>query len=166
MLRLDDNPIHTLRWVIGGIEKALITLLLTGMILLAGSQILLRNLFDSGWVWADPVLKIMVLWIALLGALIATQENRHIRIDLLSHYLSERNLSILSVIHNLFSAVICGIISWHAARFVYIEWQDGTMLILNIPTWVGEIIIPIGFAMMCLKFLLNISSQNTLDTHT
>jgi TRAP-type C4-dicarboxylate transport system permease small subunit len=130
--------------------------LLGSMILLAGSQILLRNLFDSGMIWADPTLRIMVLWIALLGAIAATRENRHIRIDLLSHYLSERSQSVLSVIHDLFSASICGIIAWHATRFVYSEWQEDATLLGNLPAWIGEIIIPIGFAVMAMRFLLNI----------
>lgn len=140
-------------------EELLTALLLGGMILLAGSQIFLRNLFDSGLIWADPSLRIMVLWVALLGAIAATRENRHIRIDLLSNYLSNRNKARLSVIHNLFSALICGVIAWHSTRFVYIEWQDGAKLFSSLPAWVGEIIIPIGFSTMCLRFAINIPLQ-------
>ncbi|MES9941940.1 MAG: TRAP transporter small permease [Candidatus Thiodiazotropha sp. 6PLUC2] len=140
-------------------EELLTALLLGGMILLAGSQIFLRNLFDSGLIWADPSLRIMVLWVALLGAIAATRENRHIRIDLLSNYLSNRNQARLSVIHNLFSAFVCGVIAWHSARFVYIEWQDGAKLFSSLPSWVGEIIIPIGFSTMCLRFAINIPLQ-------
>ncbi|MEW8298423.1 MAG: TRAP transporter small permease subunit, partial [Candidatus Thiodiazotropha sp.] len=90
-------------------EDGLTVLLLSATILLAASQILLRNFFDSGLIWADPTLRIMVLWLALLGAIAATRENRHIRIDLFSHRLSKRSQSILSLINNLFSAVVCAI---------------------------------------------------------
>lgn len=131
-------------------------ILLGFMILLAASQIVLRNLFDSGLLCS---LRIMVLWIALLGAIAATREDRHIRIDLLSHTLSRSNQSILSAINNLFSAFICGVITWHAVRFVYFEWQDGTQLFASLPAWIGEIIIPIGFGSMTLRFLFNIPLQ-------
>ncbi|MEW8505981.1 MAG: TRAP transporter small permease [Candidatus Thiodiazotropha sp.] len=140
-------------------EDSLIVLLLSATILLAGSQILLRNLFDSGLIWADPTLRIMVLWLALLGAIAATRENRHIRIDILSHRLSQRSQSILATVNNLFSAVVCAIITWHAVRFVHAEWQDGATLFAAIPAWLGEIIIPIGFGVMTLRFLFNLALQ-------
>jgi TRAP-type C4-dicarboxylate transport system permease small subunit len=138
------------------LEEFIMALLLGAMILLAGSQILLRNLFDSGLVWADPVLRIIVLWIALFGALAATRDHRHLRIDLVSHSLSEKNQALLAKLHDLFSAVVCLTIGWHAARFVYVEWQEGSTLFSNVPAWLGELIIPLGFTLMGLKFLLNI----------
>jgi TRAP-type C4-dicarboxylate transport system permease small subunit len=150
------NLIQTTRQIIHRFEELLTAILLGGMILLAGSQIFLRNLFDSGLIWADPSLRIMVLWVALLGAIAATRENRHIRIDLLSHILPKRSQSVMTVVHDLFSALVCGLIAWHSARFVYFEWQDGTQLFSSLPAWAGEIIIPIGFSVMTLRFILNI----------
>lgn len=145
------------------LEEILMALLLGGMILLAGSQIVLRNLFDSGLVWADPVLRILVLWIALFGAIAATRDHRHLRIDLLSHTLSEKAQAGLARVHDLFSALVCLTIGWHAARFVYVEWQEGSTLFSNLPAWVGELIIPVGFTLMGLKFLLNIPFQSPRD---
>ena len=43
-------------------EDALLVLLLSVMIGLASTQILLRNLLDSGFVWIDPLLRVLVLW--------------------------------------------------------------------------------------------------------
>lgn len=140
-------------------EDGLMAILLSATILLAASQIVLRNLFDSGLIWADPTLRILVLWLSLLGAIAATREDRHIRIDLFSHRLSKRSRSNLSIINNLFSAIICGTITWHAIRFVHLEWQDGAMLFARLPAWLGEIIIPIGFGVMTLRFLFNIPLQ-------
>ncbi|PVV06829.1 MAG: C4-dicarboxylate ABC transporter permease [gamma proteobacterium symbiont of Ctena orbiculata] len=140
-------------------EDSLMVILLSATILLAASQIVLRNLFDSGLIWADPTLRIMVLWLSLLGAIAATREDRHIRIDLFSHRLSKRSRSVLSIINNLFSAIICGIITWHAIRFVHLEWQDGAILFASLPAWLGEIIIPIGFGVMTMRFLFNIPLQ-------
>ena len=54
-------------------EDSLMVILLSATILLAASQIVLRNLFDSGLIWADPTLRIMVLWLSLLGAIAATR---------------------------------------------------------------------------------------------
>ena len=52
-------------------ETAILVLLLTAMMLLASSQIALRNFFASGFAWADEALRLMVLWLAMIGAVAA-----------------------------------------------------------------------------------------------
>jgi TRAP-type C4-dicarboxylate transport system permease small subunit len=101
----------------------------------------------------------MVLWLALLGAIAATREDRHIRIDFFSHKISKKSRLGLSLVNNLFSALVCGIITWHAVRFVYMEWQVDSKLFSSLPAWLGEVIIPIGFGIMTLRFLFNIPLQ-------
>mgnify|MGYP001813454818 FL=1 len=131
------------------------TLLLGSMILLAALQILLRNGFSSGISWADPALRLSVLWIAMLGAMAASGAGRHIHIDVLSHYLPQRARSVNRIITNSFSGLICGVLAWQAGRLVYYEWQDGTTLFGGFPTWAGALILPIGFAIMSCKFALS-----------
>ena len=134
-------------------------LLLTAMIFLATAQIVLRNFFDSGISWGDPTLRLLVLWIALLGAMAATRDNNHISIDLLSHFLSPVNRARLQRLTNLFAAIVCMVITWHAARLVMMEKSDGSIIFASVPTWVGELIIPLGFGVMALRFLLNSFSR-------
>lgn len=136
------------------IENGILVLLLAAMIAVAGSQITLRNLFDSGIGWADPLLRVLVLWVGMFGAMIATQQDKHIRIDLLSRYLSPAWRGYAAHLNNLFSTVVCGLLTWHSARFVYYEWQDGGMLFGEIPVSLAESILPIGFAVMTLRFAL------------
>jgi TRAP-type C4-dicarboxylate transport system permease small subunit len=142
-----------IRWI-ARLEDTLLALLLLIMILIAGSQILLRNLFDSGFVWADPMLRVLVLWLGLLGAMVATRDDNHIRIDILSRYLSPRFKSAAQLVTSLFTSVVSAIIAYHAGRFVYMEWQDGSVLFAGVPAWACEIIIPIGFGMIALRYLM------------
>jgi TRAP-type C4-dicarboxylate transport system permease small subunit len=136
------------------IEDGLLVLLLSLMIALSIAQILLRNFFDAGISWGDPAIRLMVLWIALLGAMVATRNNNHINIDILSYFLSEKNQARVQRVTNLFAGVICGLIAWHATSLVLMEKQDGTVAFASFPTWVGESIIPIGFGIMALRFFL------------
>jgi TRAP-type C4-dicarboxylate transport system permease small subunit len=137
------------------VEDALLALLLTGMILLAAAQILLRNLLSVGLVWGEPLLRILVLWLALLGAMAATRQGKHIRIDVLSRFLPPRATTYLRRVTDLFSGLVCALVAWHAGRFVYMEWQDGFELFSSIPAWVFELILPLGFTVMALRFLLH-----------
>lgn len=136
------------------IEEGMIAMLLAAMILLAGAQILLRNLWDSGIGWGDPLLRILVLWVGLLGAMLATREDKHIRIDLLSRYLPPSWKRITAPLTHLFSALVCALLAWHSARFVHYEMQDGGLLFSGLPAWVAELILPFAFAIISLRFLV------------
>ncbi|MCW8829267.1 MAG: TRAP transporter small permease [Gammaproteobacteria bacterium] len=135
-------------------EEAIITLLLGTMILLAGTQILLRNLWDSGIAWGDPLLRVLVLWIGLLGAMLATRQNRHIRIDILTRHLPVAWQRYSDLLINLFSSAICALLAWHSGRFVYYEWQYGSEIFSGFPAWLAELVMPVGFAVISLRFTL------------
>lgn len=135
-------------------EEGFILLLLGMMILLAATQIALRNIWESGIAWGDPLLRVLVLWVGMFGAMLASRHNQHIRIDVLSHYLSPRWKRYSNGLTQLFSSVICLLLTWHSARFVYFEWQDGAELFSGVPVWLAESILPLGFGVMALRFLL------------
>jgi len=135
-------------------EDLVLMLLLGGLVLLAAAQILMRNLLDAGLPWADPLLRLLVLWLGLAGALAATRENKQIRIDLLSRFLPEWLRSWVDRFTAAFTAIVCGLLAWHGGRLVWLEYQDGTIIAPGIPAWTAELIIPLGFGLMALRFAL------------
>jgi len=140
--------------IIGAIEDGLLVFMLSMMIVLSGSQIIARNFFDSGFAWGDPMLRVMVLWVGLLGAMAATRDEHHISIDVISRFLKPEHRRFTSTINALFTAIVCGIISWYAAGFVYMEWQDGMIVFAKVPAWLSELIIPVGFGIIATRSLL------------
>lgn len=146
--------ISSIRKFIHYVEDGVVVVLLTSMIGLAVGQILARNIWDSGIEWSDPLLKTMVLWLGLIGAMIATRNNSHISINVLSNFLSATNKKFSDIITNLFSATISLIVAYHSYRFVMMEYEDGITATLDIPVWIFEAIIPFGFAVMGLRFLI------------
>lgn len=153
------------KWLVK-LEDLLLAFLLTGMILLAALQIILRNFFDTGIAWADPSLRIAVLWLAMLGAMAATRDGNHIHIDLLSRLLPPKGKSGSRRATDFFSAIVCGLLAWHAGRFVYFEWQDGSTLFAAFPAWLAEIILPVGFAVIALRFLVATIVQPARDQNS
>lgn len=134
------------------LEDGVLVVLLATMIGLAISQILLRNLFGGGLAWADPLLRILVLWVGLAGAMVATREDRHIAIDALTRWLSPRMQLLARVIVDVFTALVCALIAWHAARFVYMDYEAQTIAFAAVPSWVCELILPIGFGVIALRY--------------
>jgi len=58
------------------VENALLFVLLSGLILLASSQIFLRNILSMGFPWADGVIRLMVLWLGLAGGIAASRDRK------------------------------------------------------------------------------------------
>lgn len=136
------------------LEDALLALILGLLVLLAPLQILLRNVFDTGIGWADPLLRVLVLWVALLGALAATRGRRQIRIDVLSRVAGRRVQSAIDGLTSLFAAAVCGVVAYHAARFVASEIEYRTVAFEGVPAWVCELVIPVAFGLIALRYLL------------
>lgn len=136
------------------LEDGLLALLLTGMILLATLQILLRNVFDTGIVWADPAVRVLVLWVGLLGALAASRDDRHINVDVLSRVLPERPRRAVSTLTRLFTAGVAATVSFHSGRFVLSELEFGSVAFAGLPSWALASIIPIAFGGIALRYLL------------
>ena len=135
-------------------EGALLTLLLSGLILLASTQILLRNVFSSGLAWGDGLVRLMVLWLALLGAVAASRENKQIRIDLLSRSLSGMWQRVAWFTTDLFTAIVTGLLAWHSWRFVQDSRLYGDMLLDGWPAWGFQLILPLGFLLICYRYVL------------
>ncbi len=131
----------------------LVALLVT-MILMSGTQIILRNFFDSGVVWIDPLLRVSVLWLALLGATVATRNNKHIRIDLLSRFFKRNILRLIQAIVDQISAWTCLLIAWYGLGWIKLDYDDGLTSFAGIPAWMLEIIVPAAFALIGLRYLL------------
>jgi TRAP-type C4-dicarboxylate transport system permease small subunit len=138
------------------VENTVLVVSLVTLMALAVMQIGLRNFLDTGVVWADTLVRILVLWVALLGAMVATRENNHIKIDALSRYLSERLKKRVSAIVGAFAAIICGVASWFSLEFVLMESEDPTIAFAGVPHWVCEVILPFAFAVMSIRFLLGV----------
>lgn len=135
------------------IEDFLLVSLVAVMILMAVGQILMRNVFDFGLVWADSFVRILVLWIGLVGAMVASRDGRHINIDLVSRFLPVRAKVISGVVVGLGTSIVCGFLVYHSLHFVKTEFEYGELAFAAIPAWVCQAIIPIGFLVIGLRYL-------------
>jgi C4-dicarboxylate transporter DctQ subunit len=136
------------------VEDALLVLLLSGMIFFAALQIVLRNFFDAGIVWADPLLRAGVLWLGLLGATVASRHNKHIRIDLLSKAFSRNTHRLIQSGVGQISAWTCLVIAWFGMQWIMLDYEDGFAAFAGIPAWLIEIIVPLAFGLIGIRYFL------------
>jgi len=144
------------RWLtwLHTVEDTLLGLILLTMVVLASSQVIMRNVFDSGFSWGDPLLRLLVLWLGLMGAMVATRMDNHITVDALLRILPPALKKLARIFTKLATALVCGILAWQAARLVAIDYEYQDMVIEHLPVWVGDLILPIAFAIMTLRLLL------------
>ena len=138
-----------LRWI-ERVETGLIATLVLAMVALAGAQIVLRNVADSGLSWADPLLRAMVLWAAMLGALAAARDDKHIGLDLVAHFVHGRMRRALRLVTLLFAAAVAATMAWYGIGLVQLDYGSGAT-IAGIPNWVIEAIVPLGFGLLALR---------------
>jgi len=114
-------------------EDALLVLILTAMVVLATTQIILRNFFDGAILWAGPMLRVGVLWVGMIGAM----WNARVR-----------------VVTDLFTAIVAAVVAWSAFRLMLDDRAAGEMAVGFAPLWVCEAILPVAFGVIALRYVL------------
>jgi len=138
--------------VIGRVEKILLVTFLGFMITIAFLQILLRNFFFTGLNWGDALVRNLVLWVGFIGATLATKEEKHINIDMVSRWLPSLGKNVVALITHVFAFLVCCGLAYAAVKFIKNELQMGNKTFLDIPAWVPEMILPLTFILMAFRF--------------
>ena len=142
--------------VVTRIEDLLLALFLGLMVVMVLLQILMRNFFQSGILGGDDLIRHLVLWIAFIGAGIATRSRSHVKIDVITNFVGSQKKKYLDVAVSLFSAVVCTILMVAAIQFVHIEFQvQAHSQFLNLPVWALQVIMPVGYLVIAIRFVYN-----------
>jgi len=136
------------------VEDAVLVIILSGMILLAAGQIVARNFFDFGFIWSDELLRMLVLWIAVAGAVAASRTDKHINIAILDRFLPPRLYDVVKIIIDLFTAGVCAVVTWYSINFVRTSYEYGDVLLGDVPAWILQLVMPIGFGLISWRYTL------------
>jgi len=137
-------------------ESAALVVLLGSLILVAVTQIVLREVFETGFFWADEVVKLLVLWLALVGSVAATRDNRHIRIDALSYLLPDLAIKLVRLLVDVFAAIVCGVIAWQAWRYLQLEIEFEDTVLIDTPAWIAHVVLPAAFMLISYRFAVSV----------
>ncbi len=151
------------RHVLWRVETTLAGLSLLIMLLLTLGQIIARNFFETGIPAADTLARYLVLYVAFFGAALATDNDQHIKIDVLCAFVHQRWLMRLYRPLQLTGSIVCGLFTHAAYRLWWDEWQ----FVADHEKWTVALmfIIPLGFGLLCLHFLLDAISGQQREVH-
>jgi len=143
---------------LAAVEDLALVSLLALLVVLAFGQIVLRQV-NVSIAWGDPMTRLLVLWVGVLGAIAATRANEHITIDAVSRFLPPRLRFGLGAAMSFFASSVCAVFAWHAFRFVLFERDAGTTSFDLMPGWVAALVLPLGFGLIALRFALLAADQ-------
>ena len=142
------DALHKYLLKIEGLAAALSLLTLLALSLL---QILIRNLFDFGFPEFEIINRNLLVICGMMGAVVATSQMKHIKIDALTIFFSERIVSHIRCPIAIFSALACAAMCYYSTNFCIDEWEFTP----SNERWAlpFKLIYPIGFALLCLNFM-------------
>jgi TRAP-type C4-dicarboxylate transport system permease small subunit len=146
-LRVFDRTLTT-------VVTAFLVLAFAIMLGLAALQVFLRFSFHTGILWGDIAARNLVIWVGFFGAYLATRENKHFRVDVLTRLLPPRIRYWLFAFTDFFAAVISYFLLRASLTFVHIALDPGAVAFLGIPQTVIASIVPMGFGLIVLQFLI------------
>mgnify|MGYP000388964316 CR=1 FL=1 len=148
------------------IEKLLAATSLILLLALIVIQLIARNFFDHGFPLLDIVSRHLVLFILFMGAALVSEQNNHIKIDLLPNLLSPQNKKKLALPILILSVCVCLIFFWYASAFWLDEFNYAPKN-ERIAVYLA-LALPSGFLILGLHFfLLSITGFNNdlIETH-
>lgn len=135
------------------------------MVGLGAAQVLMRDLFGGGLSWSDVAARNMVLWVAFLGAILATRKRQHIAIDVISRFIPLAPRNVVNIFLDAFCCVVAFYLTRAAYAFVLQERMFGSLAFANVPMWMVQTVIPFGFAVITIEYAIGVLLDIWKVTH-
>jgi len=144
--RLDDN-----------LEQGILIITYTAMLIIASAQVIFRYVINFSISWSQDLLTYMLIWSVFIGISLAVKRRRHIKVELLFVFLSEKYQFFLRVFSNVAFMVFCVVFSYFALvkinKLIFVNPQISESTGLSM--WVIQIAVPIGFLLSFYRLIVD-----------
>lgn len=136
------------------LDEWLIAILLAAMTLLTFLQVVMRYVFNSGFTWAVELTTVFFAFMIFIGISYGVRVGAHIGVDALVKLFPPGIRRVVSIVAVLLCLLYAGMVIYGSMEYVLkmkkvgIELED-----MAVPMWIVRAILPIGFALLVLRFL-------------
>jgi TRAP-type C4-dicarboxylate transport system permease small subunit len=128
---------------------------------LAGDYSFHCGQFPAGLAWAQPLGLILTLWVAFVGASMATRDNLHLKVEAVQQAMPEQIKRISGLISGIITAGFCLLLGYLGYRYLlgeHEQWvvsnhlgglHDG----IEIPKFVSFSVVPLAYLIMAARFI-------------
>ena len=146
MLRRLDRA---LSWL----EDAFIAALLLSASVIIFVNVVLRYVFNTGFIWAEEFVRYEIVWLVFIGGSVAARKGIHIGVDAVLHVLPAAAARALKVTVGLICIAFSAALVWYGVELV----QQTQMFrqrtsAMQAPFWIVQLAVPIGAGLMLIRF--------------
>ena len=119
-------------------------------------EVVARYFFTRPTIWAAELSQLCLIWGSLMGMAWALAARRHIRVTAVTVLLPRRGQMALEFLAMLAVALFSAIVVWKGWAIFHDSFVRGrtTGSLLDLPSWVAELAVPAGFALLQVQALI------------
>lgn len=134
------------------IEEFLLATSLAIMTLLAATQVVLRYVFGTGWVWSLEATSLAFAWLIVIGMAMCVRDHGHIATDLLIKRLSPQRQKMVDLARHGICLAYAALMLAGSSIFVMRLFQLGHHARdIGLPKWLLTLVLPIGFTLLIVR---------------
>lgn len=119
-------------------------------------EVLARYLFTAPTIWAAELSQLALIWGCLVAMAWLLRERRHIAVDAVVRLLPSGVQRWTEALAMAVVAVFSAMVVWKGWEIFAVSFSRGrtTGSMLDLPTWVAELAVPVGFGLLCIQAVL------------
>jgi tripartite ATP-independent transporter DctM subunit len=143
---------------IGYVTEPTAAALVVAEVLLLATGVFMRYVMRNALIWSDELATILLLWLAMLGAVVAYRRGEHIRMTALLRRVSEPTKKVLEAISSVVVAIF--VIEVMPATFKFFQQEQIDLTpALNFPRSYVVLAIMVGLSLILILALLRLSEM-------
>lgn len=141
--------------VVESVEEFAMAFLLACMTLLTFIQVVLRYLFNSGWVWSLEATTYAFAALVLVGMSYGVRTKSHIAVELVTGRLPPKFRRMAALIAVALCLLYCGMMLYGSAIFVErLAALGNDARDIPVAKWVLTLVMPFGFTLLSYRFIV------------
>ena len=104
---------------------------------------------------SQVIVQHFTLWIGFLGAILAARQNKLLSLTHQPLFLKDTEFHFGKWIAKVITFIVLLVLAWGSWDLVKVEMQYPNYIAPNIPRWVAQLIMPIGFFLMAFQVYIN-----------
>ena len=143
------------------VEDAIASFALAVMVFLPLGEIVFRRAFGRGIPASGPIVQHLTLWVGFLGAAIAARDGKLLALATGTFIRPGVWRRAADVLAAAFGAMAATVLAWGGWQMTSIEREGGANIGAGIPTWIAQIVLPVGFAIIALRVVWRVGELSS-----
>ena len=157
--RLDPADLPGWRGVLLKSENLLLAVPLAAMVLLPVIEIILRHVFHTGISGSSAIVQHLTLIVGMVGGAVAARDRRLLALSPLQALLRGRPKAAARAFSSSFGAAVTAFLCLASLQYVLAMKPLGKTLVYDIPVWIIQLILPIGFGVIAIRLVWHASER-------